>query len=132
MNSEEFKHHCSRLGWPPPFAAKQFGRSTKTGYAWAAGTRRIPATVASFMETYTDPITKPQEHTKQAPSITPAHLLAFRRHFALSQLQAASLIGVTRVTWNRWERSKSTVPAHLIHTLKAVVQQLKEIKKWNT
>lgn len=129
MNSEEFKHHCSRLGWPPPFAAKQFGRTARTGYAWAAGTRKIPATVASFMETYADPIAKPPSTEKQTTSITPAHLLALRKHFSLSQLQAASLIGVTRVTWNRWERSKSTVPAHLIHTLKAVVQQLKEIKK---
>jgi len=126
MNSEEFKHHCSRLGWPPPFAAKQFGRSAKTGYAWAAGTRKIPATVASFMETYTDPITKPQERTQQSPSITPAHLLAFRRHFALSQLQAATLAHVSRVTWNRWERSKYPIPAHVVHTIKALVQELKK------
>lgn len=126
MNSEEFKHHCSRLGWPPPFAAVQFGRSVKTGYAWAAGTRKIPAVVASFMETYADPMTKPQERTKQEPSITPAHLLAFRKHFNLSQLQAAALAHVSRVTWNRWERSKSPIPAHVVHTLKALVQELKK------
>lgn len=126
MNSEEFKHHCSRLGWPPPFTAKQFGRTARMGYAWAAGTRKIPATVASFMETYTDPIAKPQERAKQAPSITPAHLVAFRKHFKLSQLQAATLAHISRVTWNRWERSKSPIPAHVVHTIKALVQELKK------
>lgn len=99
------------------------------GYAWAAGTRNIPATVASFMETYTDPVTKPQERAKQAPSITPAHLLAFRKHFNLSQLQAANLAHVSRVTWNRWERSKSPIPEHVVHTIKALVQQLKEANR---
>ena len=126
MNIEEFKHHCSRLGWPPPFAAKQFGRSTKTGYAWAAGTRKIPAVVASFMETYTDPITTPPATEPAKSPITPAHLLAFRKHFKLSQLQAATLAHVSRVTWNRWERAKSPIPAHAVHTLKALVQELKK------
>ncbi|MHB1167296.1 MAG: hypothetical protein ACYC0N_02010, partial [Carboxydocellales bacterium] len=113
MNGEEFKHHCARLGWPPPFAAKQFGRTARTGYAWAAGTRKIPATVASFMETYTDPMAKPPATEPAKSPITPAHLLAYRRHFALSQLQAATLAHVSRVTWNRWERSKSPIPAHV-------------------
>ncbi len=127
MNSEEFKHHCSRLGWPPPFAAVQFGRTARTGYAWAAGTRTIPPAVASFMETYTDPIAKPADKEEPAKqTLTPAHLMAFRRHFALSQEKAATLAGVSRVTWNRWERENSPIPAHLVHTLKALVQQLKE------
>jgi DNA-binding transcriptional regulator YiaG len=132
MNSEDFKYHCARLGWPPPFAAVQFGRSACTGYAWAAGTRKIPGAVASFMETYTDPITKPPTKQKQgrpASIITGAHLLAFRRHFALSQSQAAALAQVSRVTWNRWENAKSPIPTHLIHTLKAIVAQLKESKQ---
>ena len=129
MNSEEFKYHCSRLGWPPTFAAKQFGRSVRTGQAWAAGARKIPARVATFMADYADPITKPPTKQKQerpASGITSAHLLAFRRHFALSQSQAATLVSVTRVTWNRWENARSPTPAHLIHTLTALVKQLKE------
>ena len=126
MNNEEFKHHCTRLGWSPAFVAEQFYMSARSGQAWARGTRGIPAVVATFMATYTDPITKPTTKAKPQTSITPDHLLAFRRHFALSQLQAASLSHVSRVTWNRWENAKSPIPAHLGHTLKAVVQQLKE------
>ena len=129
MNSEDFKYHCARMGWPPAFASAQFGRTARTGYAWAAGTRKIPARVATFMETYADPITKPPSKQKQerpASGITGAHLLAFRKYFSLSQSQAAALVSVSRVTWNRWENAKSPIPAHLVHTLKAVVQQLKE------
>ena len=125
MNSEEFKYHCTRLGWPPAFVAKQFYMSARSGQAWAHGTRGIPARVATFMETYTDPITKPLGRAKPHTSITPDHLVAFRRHFALSQSQAAALVSVSRVTWNRWENAKSPIPAHLIHTLKAKVAELR-------
>jgi DNA-binding transcriptional regulator YiaG len=128
MTSEEFKHHCTRLGWPPPFVAEQFYLGARAGYAWAAGTRKIPARVATFMETYADPITKPPRKQKQerpASEITGAHLRAFRKHFALSQSQAAALVSVSRVTWNRWENARSPIPAHLVHTLKAKVAELR-------
>lgn len=129
MNKDDFKYHCDRLGWPPPFVARQFNFVERAGYAWAAGTRKIPAIVATFMATYADPITKPpakQKPERPASGVTGAHLLAFRKHFNLSQSQASALVSVTRVTWNRWENAKSPIPAHLVHTLKAVVQQLKE------
>ena len=59
------------------------------------------------------------------PTLTPAHLIHFREHFRLTQAQAAAHLSVSRVTWNRWESGHHTIPAHLIHTLRAVVQDLK-------
>ena len=56
--------------------------------------------------------------------ITPAHLVAFRRTFKLSQSAAAALVGRTRVTWCRWECGASPVPDYMTHTLTGLVQDL--------
>jgi len=131
MNAKEFRHHVARLGWTVPFTAAQFARSEQTARNWASGRAKIPAGVASFLATYSDPISKPEKRPRlkkgEPPSnLTPAHLKAFRHHFALTQHQAAHLAGVARATWNRWEKQHSPVPAYLLDILKRAVQQLKE------
>jgi very-short-patch-repair endonuclease/DNA-binding transcriptional regulator YiaG len=74
---------------------------------------------------------KPVMHraeTKPKPvdQVTTRQLVAFRKHFRLTQSDAASLVGVTRVTWCRWEKESSPIPAHFIHTLRGVVTKLKK------
>ena len=125
MDAQEFKYHVARLCWTPTYTAQQFGRSERTGYAWARGTRKIPQVVANFLETYADPMNKPKPKTRTVSEITPAHLKLFRKHFNLSQAQAAQLVHVSRVTWNRWEKEQSPIPDHLGLTLRGLVQQLK-------
>lgn len=53
------------------------------------------------------------------------HLKLFREHFALSQSASAKLIGVTRVTWHRWESGKATLPPYLAFTLRGAADYLK-------
>lgn len=58
--------------------------------------------------------------------VTPNHLKVFRSHFALRQDQAAQLLGVSRVTWCRWESGRYPLPGYLMHSLRSVVQELKQ------
>lgn len=55
---------------------------------------------------------------------TPQHLSLFRDHFKLTQAQAAALTGVSRVSWARWEKGRSSIPMHMIHTLRGMTQLL--------
>jgi predicted RNA-binding Zn-ribbon protein involved in translation (DUF1610 family)/DNA-binding XRE family transcriptional regulator len=43
-------------------------------------------------------------------NLTPDHLKIFRRHFALTQEQAADLIKETKRTWWHWETGNTPVP----------------------
>jgi DNA-binding XRE family transcriptional regulator len=56
---------------------------------------------------------------------TPAHLRFFRKTFSLSQAQAAKELGVSRVTWNRWENG-AAIPAYLPNALRGAVAARKE------
>jgi DNA-binding XRE family transcriptional regulator len=49
------------------------------------------------------------------------HLIGLNHGETLTQEQAAHLIGVSRVTWNRWENGKTHPPAFLLKTLRAIV-----------
>jgi DNA-binding XRE family transcriptional regulator len=76
------------------------------------------------MQTHSQQINQPAAKH----SVTPRHLLLFRDHLKdlndgepLTQDQAAQLLGVSRVTWNRWENSKTTPPAYLLKTLRAII-----------
>lgn len=62
---------------------------------------------------------------KTTLTLTAGHLKVFRQHFGLTQDQAAELVGVSRVTWNRWENG-ATIPAKMALTLKGAIQELKE------
>ncbi len=57
--------------------------------------------------------------------LTPKHLRFFRERFELSQDDAAHLIGVTRVTWNRWEQGATGIPPMATHAIKWLVQELR-------
>ena len=57
--------------------------------------------------------------------MTPAHLKAFRRHFGLSQAKAATLLGMTRVSWCRWETGASPLPVYLRFALIGLGRELK-------
>lgn len=57
---------------------------------------------------------------------TPRHLLLFRNHFGLSQEASAKHLGVTRVTWSRWETGKSDLPPYLLFALRGLATYLKE------
>ena len=59
------------------------------------------------------------------PTLTHEHLKLFRSHFSLTQDQAAHLLSVSRVTWNRWESGNHSIPRHLTLTLRSVVADLK-------
>jgi len=59
------------------------------------------------------------------PKLTPDHLKLFRNHFKLTQDQAAQLLGVSRVTWNRYESGNHAIPRHLTLTLRSIVADLK-------
>ena len=60
--------------------------------------------------------------------MTPAHLKAFRRHFGLSQVKAASLLGMTRVSWCRWETGASPLPVYLRFALIGLGRELKRLQ----
>lgn len=62
---------------------------------------------------------------------TAAHLIYFRKHFALSQEAAAALAGISRVTWSRWENGHTPVPGHMLHTLRGLGLMLKEREEKN-
>ncbi|WP_373027733.1 helix-turn-helix domain-containing protein [Sulfurimonas sp.] len=66
------------------------------------------------------------------PTLTTDHLRLFRKHFSLRQDQAAQLLGVTRVTWCRWESGRYPLPGYLLHSLRSVVQDLKQQQQQNT
>jgi DNA-binding XRE family transcriptional regulator len=58
--------------------------------------------------------------------MTPKHLRAFRRHFGLSQAKAATLLGVTRVSWCRWETGASPLPVYMRYALVGLGRELKK------
>jgi len=60
--------------------------------------------------------------------MTPAHLRLFRKEYDLSQADAATLTGVSRVTWNRYENGH-TIPLYMTHVLRGVIMTIKEIEK---
>lgn len=122
MDGARLKHIRKALGWTATDAAKSWGRVTpQWWHDMETGRISISPAVSGYME-----LKYAEAQAQQKPlALTPAHLTYFRKHFSLTQAQAAQLVGVTRVTWNRWETGKSPVPAHLIHTLRAVGGQLK-------
>jgi len=61
--------------------------------------------------------------------MTPAHLLAFRHHFAISQARAAGRLGVTRVTWCRWETGASPLPDWLRYALIGLGRELRKAQE---
>ena len=44
--------------------------------------------------------------------VTPADIRAARKRAGLTQTQAANLLGVTRVTWARWESGEQAPTVH--------------------
>jgi len=60
---------------------------------------------------------------------TPAHLRAFRKHFHLSQVQAAAYLGVTRVSWCRWETGAAALPVYLRYAIIGLGKELKKLEE---
>ena len=62
---------------------------------------------------------------KSLSRVTPQHLLLFRRTLGLTQSEAARMLGVTRVTWNRWENGRTHPPDFLLKVLQVAIQAWK-------
>lgn len=52
-----------------------------------------------------------------------------RRELKLSQQDAATLIGVTRVTYNKWEHDPSVMPIGKYEQLQLEIARLRELKE---
>lgn len=124
MTHTELKHARTLIRWTAKEAARQFSVPLRTYYNFEKGITPVPDRIAWFLEKKLEIDLKYIE-----PTLTPDHLYAFRRMFDLSQDQAAALCGVSRVSWNRYEKEKSPIPRHLRQTIKEVVKQLKEVEK---
>ena len=53
----------------------------------------------------------------RTPRVTPQHLILFRQTLGLTQSEAARMLDVTRVTWNRWENGRTHPPDFLLKVL---------------
>ena len=132
MTGSELKQIRLAIGWSVKEAARQFSRTPSYWYTVERG-ETVPARVADFMEMKNRvdvPRIQAAREAKAAaeaiqPVATPAHLTAFRRAFGLTQESAASLLQVSRITWNRWENNQSPVPRSMLHTLRGLVIKLK-------
>ena len=133
MTGSELKEIRKALGWSAAEAARQFSRTVSYWYATERA-ETVPERIADFMEMKNKidvpRIVAAREARAAAeanqPVATPAHLTAFRRAFGLTQESAASLLQVSRITWNRWENNQSPVPRSMLHTLRGLVQKLKQ------
>jgi len=133
MTGSELKQIRKAIGWSVKEAARQFSLTAAYWYAQEKA-ETVPARIADFMEMKNrvdvPRIVAAREARAAAeasqPVATPAHLTAFRRAFGLTQDAAASLLGVSRITWNRWENNQSPVPRSMLHTLRGLVQKLKQ------
>ncbi|MFA5378875.1 MAG: DUF1870 family protein [Dehalococcoidia bacterium] len=133
MTGSELKQIRKAIGWSAAEAARQFSLTAAYWYAQEKAEAVAPR-IADFMEMKNKVdvprIVAAREARAAAeanqPVATPAHLTAFRRAFNLTQDAAASLLGVSRITWNRWENNQSPVPRSMLHTLRGLVQKLKQ------
>ena len=133
MTGSELKTIRKALGWSAKDAAWQFSLTAAYWYAQEKA-ETVPPRIADFMEMKNKVdvprIVAAREARAAAeanqPVATPAHLTAFRRAFNLTQENAASLLQVSRITWNRWENNQSPVPRSMLHTLRGLVQKLKQ------
>ena len=122
MDAQELKRIREAIGWTVQHAAAQFHRPVTIWRNYESGRTAIPWAVEEFMDmkaTLDLPKIKPE------PRATPAHLTAFRQAFKLTQEKASDLLGVSRITWNRWENGQTAIPKHMLHTLRGMVQQLR-------
>lgn len=110
---ETVEHLKNTLSPPPPDGVDYYN-------ALERGAEPIPEII---MTTLKDAAKAAK--TAQEQRATPAHLVRFRQAFNLSQADAARLIGITRISWNRYENEKSPIPKHMLATLRGVVQELK-------
>jgi len=133
MTGSELKQIRKAIGWSVKEAARQFNRQPSVWYSMEKS-ETVPPRIADFVEMKNKVdvprIVAAREARAAAeanqPVATPAHLTAFRRAFNLTQDAAASLLGVSRITWNRWENNQSPVPRSMLHTLRGLVQKLKQ------
>ena len=63
--------------------------------------------------------------TSGTKRVTPQHLILFRQTLGLTQSEAARMLGVTRVTWNRWENGRTHPPDFLLKVLQVAIQTWK-------
>jgi len=121
MAGQRLKEVRQMAGWSVFYAAKQFNIS-ESYYRRLEKSANVPARIADFMEIKAkeDP-----RYIKTERRATPAHLTAFRSAFKLTQGKASDLLGVSRITWNRWENGQTAIPKHMLHTLRGMVAQLK-------
>ena len=122
MGPQELKQIREGIGWTIKHAAAQFHRPVAIWRNYESGRTAIPWAVEEFMDMKAT-IDLPK--IKLEPRATPAHLTAFRQAFHLTQDKASALLGVARITWNRWERNQTAIPKHMLHTLRGMVAQLK-------
>ena len=126
MEPQELKQIREGIGWTIKLVAAQFHRPVTIWRNYESGRTAIPWAVEEFMDMKAS-IDLPK--IKLEPRATPAHLTAFRQAFHLTQEKASALLGVSRITWNRWERNQTAIPKHMLHTLRGMVQQLKQESK---
>ena len=121
MAGQRLKEVRQMAGWTVYYAAKQFNIS-ESYYRRLEKSTNVPARIADFMEIKAkeDP-----RYIKTERRAAPAHLTAFRQAFHLTQEKASDLLGVSRITWNRWENGQTAIPKHMLHTLRGMVAQLK-------
>lgn len=114
---KEFKSLREQTGMSVKEAADLFGVPLSTWYSYENG----EATPSQ------DLLTNVARRKLNLSPVTmsPRYLSLFCERFNLSQQVAAALIGVSRVTFNRWLNKKSPIPPHLFHTLRDLAKELK-------
>ena len=128
MKPQELRRIREAIGWTVAHAAAQFRRPVTIWRNYESGRTAIPWAIEEFME-MKNKIDVPRLAVVPEPRATPAHLTAFRQAFKLTQEKASDLLGVSRITWNRWENGQTAIPKHMLHTLRGMVQQLKQESK---
>ena len=123
MSGHELKTLRKLLGWSVARTAKKFNRSSQVWYVLERSDVVPPEIADAILQAANNAPKRQPAQTE--PAATPAHLTTFRNAFNLSQGQAAALLGVSRVTWNRWENKQSPVPRSMLLTLRGLVQKLK-------
>lgn len=121
MDGKRLQELITTLGWSPDQAADLTGKTKNQWYNYEHGRTAIPEQLATYIETMAQ--RKKYPHVKQA---TAQHLKVFRERLDLTQAEAASLVGTTRVTWNRWEQGRAVIPVHMYFTLRGVVLEMRK------
>jgi len=127
MTGQQLKEIRIACRWTPAHAAKQFNYSLRRWYELET-LDVVPLRISEFME-MKNKIDVPRLAANPELRATPAHLTAFRSAFNLTQEKASALLGVSRITWNRWENGQTAIPKHMLHTLRGMVAQLKSQKE---